>query len=151
MQSGDIITIQFADEEKRPDELGMVEITTSFFLKHRFRYAFGFGPTDQQGRMRVSYDDIEEQRPASLKVQPWDYKTTTSECDSRITISTRTQVELEKAIECATLFNRGTTPAGVRWWTTANNARIRCTPIDVSLVRREHNLLALLFSLNRVV
>jgi hypothetical protein len=133
MQPGDIITIQLADEEKRPIGLDMVEITISFFLKQKFRYAFSFGPTDQQGRVRVSYDNIEEQRLESLKVQPWDYKTTIIECDSRITVATRSQAELDTAIKFATSFSLGTTPAGVRWWTTANNARIRCAPIDVSL------------------
>lgn len=133
MQPGDIITIQLADEEKRPIELDMVEITISFFLKQTFRYAFGFGPTDQQGRVRVSYDNIEKKRLESLMVQPWDYKTTIIECDNRIAVSTRSRAELDKAIKYATLFNHGTTPADVRWWTTANNARIRCASIDVSL------------------
>lgn len=58
MQPGDIITIQLADKERRPIGLDMVEITISFFLKQKFRYAFSFGPTDQQGRVRVSYDNI---------------------------------------------------------------------------------------------
>jgi hypothetical protein len=133
MQPGDIITVQLADEEKRPIELDMVEITISFFLKQKFRYAFGFGPTDQQGRVRVSYDDIEKQRLESLQVQPWDYQTTISECDNQITVTARSQVELDRALRYATSFNLGTIPSGVKWWAAANNAKIRCEPIDVSL------------------
>jgi hypothetical protein len=133
MKPSDVIFIQLLHTDGRVLELNMVQVAIGFFLHDVFRYEFTFGPTDDQGRLRVAYEDIERNRLESLRVQPWDYKTTLEECDRRIKISTDSQAELEKAIRIATSFNLGETPQHLRWWAKANNRMIQCEPVYAEL------------------
>lgn len=133
MKRGDSLVIQLVSRDGEVMRLPLVEVTVRFYLNERFRYAFTFGPTDNDGRVVVTYDDVEKQRLESLQVQPWDYKTTIDECDRRVTVTARSEAELKKAIEVATHFNHGATPADVKWWAESNNGRINCEPRDVAL------------------
>lgn len=134
MKKGDVITAQLVDHRDAPIHLSGVEVTLSLFMRGQHRYSFGFGPTNEQGRLTITYDDVERERRASLAQQPWDYKTLLEECDPRVTLSVRSGDELAKAIDTARDWNAGVLPTELAWWTASQNGRIQCAAVDVDVL-----------------
>jgi hypothetical protein len=117
--------------------MGDLSISIDFFLHGNHRYGFRLGPTDDDGYLRVTYNDVEERRRANLKVQPWDYKTRLDECDLVVRMSVPTQDELDAAVRIATSFNMGVVPPEAEQWALANNRHVSCKEVDVQLVGGE--------------
>src|ERR1043166_3024677 len=133
MKPHQVIEIQLVDHYGQAIQLKDVSISLDFFLRGAHRYGFRFGPTDERGHIRVSYDDVEQRRQRSLHAQPWDYKTTLDETDPKVNISVPSQDELQKAAKIATSFNLGTLPPDAAFWLRANNRQIMCQPVNIRL------------------
>jgi hypothetical protein len=137
MKPTDVLDVQLVDVQERLIRMRNVSISVDFFLHGNHRYGFRLGPTDADGHLRVTYGDVEERRLASLKVQPWDYKTRLDECDPIVRLSVPAQDELDAAIRIATSFNMGVVPPDAEQWARANNRHVSCNAVEVELVGAE--------------
>jgi hypothetical protein len=147
MKPPQVIEVQLVDRSGRAIQLKDVSVSVDFFLHGAHRYGFRFGPTDEGGHIRVSYDDVERRRQMNLHAQPWDYKTTLDETDPKVQVSVPPQDELRKAAKIATSFNLGTLPPDAAFWLRANNDRITCQPADATLNDDDNILVTLVCDL----
>lgn len=132
------IVLQLVDESNKPLALPNVIMVINFFTGGRHRYGFFLDPTDGQGRLRISYEDVETERRDNAKESLMDYNTPLTECDPQIQITIPTDEELKRSYEVATRWaGRGVTPNYAREWLTANNAKIRSTKVVAELGKNE--------------
>lgn len=132
MKPNDVFELQLVDNDGHPIALAGVSVSIDFFMHGNHRYGFRLGPTDHAGQLTVRYVDVETKRLASLKVQPWDYKTRLEECDSYVVFSVPSQEELDAAVKVATSFNLGIVPLDAVWWSRASNRLIACESVKVN-------------------
>jgi hypothetical protein len=133
MEPQQTIEVQLVDRSGRWIDLDGVSVSLDFFLHGKQRYGFRFGPTDHHGYLNLSYSDVERRRQINLKAQPWDYKTTLDETDPTVRVSVPSQGELENAAKIATSFNLGEVPPDAAFWLSANNSKIVCQAVDVTI------------------
>lgn len=133
MKPQQTIEIQLVDHSGQTIDLEGVSVSLDFFLRGIHRYGFRFGPTDHHGRLHLPYSDVEQRRQMNLHAQPWDYKTALDETDTTVRLSVPSRDELQKAAKIATSFNLGDVPPDAAFWLQANNGKIECEPVDVTL------------------
>jgi hypothetical protein len=131
MKTNQTLKIQLIDYLRTSLAIENVFIDLTFFLAGKERYGFRVGPTDRNGQLHVTYDDVEKARLRHLEVQPWDYKTKLEECDSRIRIEIPTAEELQSASVIAQTYNQGKMPQRAIDWLAGNNGRIKASPVEV--------------------
>jgi hypothetical protein len=112
-----------------------VFVDLTFFMKGKQRYGFRVGATDENGRLRIAYGDVEADRLGNLKVQPWDYKSILEDCDSGVVTSIPSAEKLQWASHVAKTFNLGEMPDWAKNWSKANNAKIKAEPAAVDLLQ----------------
>jgi hypothetical protein len=141
MKPDDVFELQLVDNDGHPIALAWVSVSIDFFMHGNHRYGFRLDPTNHAGRLTVRYDDVERKRLASLKAQPWDYKTRLEECDSHVVFSVPSQDELDAAVKVATSFNLGIVPPDAEWWSRASNRLIACESVKVNDGQKSVNIL----------
>jgi hypothetical protein len=133
MKREQVIDLQLVSPDGQPIRVADVCVNIDFHLNEKYRYGFRLGPTDADGHLRITYDDIEGRRRRNLALQPWDYQTHLEDCDAKIQLAIPSQNELDEAARIATLFNLGIPPPEAAWWSHANNRNISCVPVTVVL------------------
>jgi hypothetical protein len=94
MKPGQSIQIQLTDERARPLRIDNIVVQVEFFTKGNYRYGFEAGRTDENGRLIVSYDDVEKQRHKSSMKNLMDHNTKLEECDPTVRLTILTEQEL---------------------------------------------------------
>ena len=88
------IFLQLIDESNKPLALSNVIMVIHFFTNGNYRYGFKLPPTDNQGQLRISYDDIDAKRMESGSESLMDYNTPLADSDPQIRIEIPTDGEL---------------------------------------------------------
>ncbi len=94
MKPGQSIQIQLTDERARPLRIDNIVVQIEFFTKGNYRYEFEAGRTDENGKLIVSYDDLEKQRYKSSMENLMDYNTKLEECDPTVRLAILTEQDL---------------------------------------------------------
>jgi hypothetical protein len=131
MKPGQSINIQLTTGDKKPLPISDVLVLINLFTGGKYRYGFVAGRTDKEGRLIVSYEDIEKLRRANAQEFLMDYNTKLEDCDPFVQIVVPSEKDLldrkEKVFQ-----NFGRTPEWAVIW--PSNAKVRSQENTVKLV-----------------
>jgi hypothetical protein len=96
MKPGQLIDIQFVNNDGEPVAAANILIDLEFSTKGNFRYRFGVGRTDESGRLTVSYADVEAIRKKNAEFDLMDYNTKLEQCDPQVAIVIDSEEELRE-------------------------------------------------------
>jgi len=133
MKPTQTLIIQLVDEMGKPFRLADIYIDLSFFLQGQYRYGFRFGPTNRQGELHITYQDVETKRAIEAKIFLMDYNTPLDDCDDLVRISIPSMDKLKEAYEWNTKWFADKTSEDAKGWLNAANAKIRANEIPVKL------------------
>jgi hypothetical protein len=109
------IEIQLVNGNGNPLAVANVLMNIYFFTKGNFRYSFGLGFTDENGRLHASYADIERSRRKNAEFWIMDYNTKLDDCDPQVKIFVPSEQYLREANERA-LRAFGEPPQWAKSW-----------------------------------
>jgi hypothetical protein len=131
MNPGQTINIQLTTGDHKPLPIHDVLVLINLFTGGRYRYGFIAGRTDKEGRLNVTYDDIEKLRRANAQEFLMDYNTKLEDCDPLAQIVVPSEEDLlarkEKVFE-----NLGSDPDWAATWPA--NAKVKAQESTVKLV-----------------
>jgi hypothetical protein len=130
MERSQSIDIQLVGPNGKPAAVSNVMIDLSFFTKGNFRYRLGIGRTDDSGRLRVTYAEVEAVRQRNAEFDLMDYNTKLEQCDSRVDINIDSEDELRKRYKNA-LRSYAEPPQWAKPW--PSNASVRSQKKTVEL------------------
>lgn len=115
MKPDQSIDVQLVDESGKPAAIYNVMINLSFFTKGNYRYGFSVGRTNLEGKLVVSYTDVEAIRQSNASYDLMDYNTRLEECDSRVEIVIDSENELRQRYD-SVLRSYGRAPTWASHW-----------------------------------
>ncbi|GHC14183.1 hypothetical protein [Cerasicoccus arenae] len=135
MKKNNEIIIQLVEHGSQNKlQLPDVYFDIRFFVSDRFRYCFWFGPSDSNGQLRITYDEVERKRCENSHESLMDYNTPVEELDDRIEISIPNVASQKKAYEIATRWaGKGTPPPYAKAWLESNNKLISAEPLTAKV------------------
>jgi hypothetical protein len=74
--------------------MGNIMVEIEFFTNGNYRYGFGIGRTDRNGRLVASYDDLENHRLLLSGKYLMDYNTKLEDCDPIANVIVPSEEEL---------------------------------------------------------
>lgn len=137
MKINQTLVLQFVAESEKPILLPNIYANVAFFINGRHCYSFRFGPSDDQGWHRITYENVETKRLLAAKSNLMDYNTGLENCDARVKIDVPTGNELKEAYEWQAKWFSETTSQDAKGWLEAANARISAEPVMIELAGPE--------------
>ena len=124
------ISVQLTDAQGEAIQIAHILIDAILYIEDRVRYRFQAGETDAQGRFRLTFRSLEQERIKNQAFQIMDYNTPLQSCNSQICLVVPEADELAARRE------------GIQQWfpedlialkqlEESQNWRVRCTPIDI--------------------
>ena len=133
MKPTQTLIIRFVDDRGKPLLLADIYIDLSFFIQGQYRYGFRFGPTDRQGKLRITYRDVEAERTQAAKLFLMDYNTPLDDCDDCLKVKIPSADELKEAYEWKTKWFADEASEDAKGWLNAANAKIKANETSVKL------------------
>jgi hypothetical protein len=131
MNPGQTINIQLTTGENKPFPIHDVLVLINLFTGGTYRYGFVAGRTDKEGRLNVSYDDLEKLRRANAQEFLMDCNTKLEDCDPLVQIVVPSVEDL-LARKAKVLENFGRAPDWAMTW--PSNAKVKAQESTVKLV-----------------
>jgi len=132
-ETPETLIIQIGDESGKPLRLLGIYIDVEFYIDGQHRYGFRFGPTDDNGRLRISYSDVEAERVLDAKFNLMDYNTPLDECDDCLKVKIPSADVLRKAYEWQAKSLAGGASSEAKGWLKSANAKIKANETSVKL------------------
>jgi hypothetical protein len=133
MKPTQTLIIQFVGENEKPSLLANLYVDLLLFIRGTYCYGFRFGPTDAQGKLRIAYQDVENERAKAAKYDLMDYNTPIDNCDDILKIKLPSADELRKAYEWQTKSQTGGASTEAKNWIKAANSKVKCDETSVEL------------------
>ena len=131
MRPGQSIRIRLKDREGNVVALKSVLIHIEFFMHGSYRYGFAAGRTDHEGRLVVSYGDLEEQRRRYSLTNLMDYNTRLEDCDPTVNLSILSEEELcSRRQKAAQAY--GKDPEWAKTWPSNAQVQAQATTVELS-------------------
>ena len=73
-------------KNEKPSLLANLYVDLILFIRGKYCYGFRFGPTDAQGKLRIAYQDVENERAKAASYDLMDYNTPIDNCDDILKI-----------------------------------------------------------------
>jgi hypothetical protein len=127
------LVIQIGNELGKPLLLLGIYIDVEFYISGQHRYGFRFGPTDHNGRLRITYSDVETKRAIEAKIFLMDYNTPLDDCDDCLKVKIPSADELKKAYEWNTKWFADKASEDAKGWLNAANGKIKANETSVKL------------------
>lgn len=141
MQPGQVLQIELRHAANgEPAPIANVIVDVYFHLNQRQRYGLRGGVTGPQGRLSLTYEDLERSRRRNAEHQPWDYRTRIEECDPLVRVVVPSKADLARAYEIAKNFANGAVPADAVSWLSAANDRVHAPPVSAETIGEQTNI-----------
>jgi hypothetical protein len=127
------IIIQLVNLDGSPLGMEAVYCRLNLYTHGTFRYCFKFGPTRNDGKLQITFEEVETERKAEGKIWLMDYNDPLTDCDSRVRLNIPSGDEMVASHNAITKFYNGATPEHAKPWLTANNAKIKAEDVFVEL------------------
>ena len=88
--------VQLVNEVREPLELRGVSLDAEMYLNGRIRYRFEVGVTDSRGKLRFTFQDLEQSRLSNQEFALMDYNTPLEECDANLGLIVPSMAEIEQ-------------------------------------------------------
>jgi hypothetical protein len=142
MKPGQVLQIELRQAANdKPAAIANVIVDVYFHLNQKQRYGLRAGVTDAQGRLMLTYEDLENSRRRNAELQPWDYKTRIDECDPLLRVVVPSKPDLMRAYEIARSFAGGAVPADAASWLSAANDQVHAPPVTAETVGEQTKIL----------
>ena len=125
--------IQIADRAGNPIAKGGIVVDVVLFFRHKVRYRFAFGTTNEFGLVKIDSDLVEKIRLSNQKFNLMDYNTPLADCDATLEFVVPTSIELEQRIEAARRWFPED-EAFIRSISESRNNEMACGSLKVDLV-----------------
>jgi hypothetical protein len=99
MRPDQSIEVQLLDKSGKRLAVGNVLVDLHLYARGNFRFAFRVGRTDSEGKLTITYADVEAQRRANAEFNLMDYNTKLDDCDPRVEIVVASEKELRDQYE----------------------------------------------------
>ncbi len=134
MKPGQTINVRLIAQSGEPLQVPNAFVRVQLFTNGQFRYSFTCGPTDGQGRLDITFAELEQQRIASATESLMDYNTKLELCDDRVKLSLPSKAELDAASQIATRWaGDGNAPPYAREWSASSNGQLKAEDVSAEL------------------
>jgi hypothetical protein len=131
MKSGQSIELQLVDENCQPLQLGNVMIDIHLFLGGDLRYRFIAGRTTKEGKLSISYEDLDHTRKDMGEMYLMDFNSPLDDCDPLVRVLIYSERELiERRDKAMNAHHK--TPAWAEVW--PSNSKLRAEPVSIEIL-----------------
>ena len=124
------IQIQLADAMRCVLGLADVSIDAVVYMEGRVRYRFASGKTNAQGRLTVTFDELERSRLKNQAYSLMEYNTRLEECDTRISFVVPSLKELKERQAALEKWFPDDVSESIKYG-DSNNGKVLCKTLDV--------------------
>jgi hypothetical protein len=131
MKPGQAIHVQLADIDGKPLPIENILVWIHLYTLGNYRYGFEAGRTNAEGRLVVTYDDLEKQRREDGAFFVMDYNTPLEECDPIAKLIVDSEGELRSRQQGA-LKSSGKQPTFATPWPSNRFVEVESTTVELA-------------------